>query len=101
MQVLCECTSLQQPSAAATWGKLLQALLAFLDGQTTQGTAGSDADLEEGMAPCSCIELMLTHNVQAPCMLYGCLTQIHLQAYVLRAAAGYAACSLVGSHHGS
>lgn len=89
MQVLCECTSLQQPSAAATWGKLLQALLAFLDGQTTQGTAGSDADLEEGMVPCSCTKFMLTYKGQAY-TLCGCLTQIHLQAYVHRAAAGHA-----------
>ena len=47
-QMLCECTALQQPDKAALWGELLQALLAFLDGQAAPGTASApETDVDE------------------------------------------------------
>ena len=49
-QILSECTALQQPDRAALWGELLQALLAFLDGQSDSGAAAAAAetDAEDG-----------------------------------------------------
>ena len=68
-QVLCECSSLQQPDAAATWGKLLQALLAYLDGQSTQGAAGSEADADEGTCLAfGCVHSYHAHQRQPPCL---------------------------------
>ena len=72
VQVLCECSALQQADASA-WGRLLQALLAYLDGHSTQGSAAlSDAEADEGKPQaCACLmDMLISSNAADPARAY-------------------------------
>ena len=70
---------LQQPDRAALWGELLQALLAFLDGQAAAGPASAAADTdaedgdegEVGASACTAFSIWLSELCVAGAMLLG------------------------------